>query len=176
MLRRGYALGHLDHCQWESHSGGSERGLRIVSEIITEKVIAYITDGDSLLVFSHPHHPEAGIQVPAGTVEEGESPEEAVLREAREETGLDGLKIQAYLGVQEHDLSAHGRSELQRRHAFHLVLCGRAPVRWRHYEEHPSDGSPGPIEFEFYWVEFPDRVPELSGGQGELLCRLRPAS
>jgi ADP-ribose pyrophosphatase YjhB (NUDIX family) len=139
-----------------------------------EKVVAYITDGNKLLVLSHPHHPEAGIQVPAGTVEEDESLEEAVLREAREETGLDDLEIRSYLGVRECDLAAFGRPEVQRQHFFHLVLCGETPARWRHYEEHPSDGSTEPIEFEFFWVNLPDEVPGLAGGQGEFLGRICP--
>ena len=138
----------------------------------TEKVTAYITNGDRLLVFSHPHHPDAGIQVPAGTVEEGEPLDDAVLREAREETGLDNLEIRSYLGVREYDLSPLGQSGIQRRHFFHLVLCGEAPTRWRHYEEYPSDGSSEPIEFEFFWARFPDEVPELAAGQGELLHKL----
>jgi hypothetical protein len=33
-----------------------------------DKVIAYITHGDRLPVFSHTQYPEAGIQAPAGTV------------------------------------------------------------------------------------------------------------
>ena len=150
----------------------SEQGLTIVSEITAEKVIAYITYGDKLLVFSHTCYPEAGIQVPAGTVEEGEPLDEAVLREAREETGLEGLRIQSYLGVREYDLSAFDLSGVQRRHFFHLALCGEAPTRWRHYEQYPSDGSTEPIEFEFFWARFPGEVPELAGGQGELLHRL----
>ncbi|MBC8446451.1 MAG: NUDIX domain-containing protein [Chloroflexi bacterium] len=146
-----------------------------VSPMAAEKVIAHITEEDRLLVFSHSQHPEAGIQVPGGTVEAGESPAVAVLREAREETGLDGLQIQTCLGVQEYALSAPGGAAIQRRHVFHLTLRGAAPARWRHYEHHPSDGSPGPIELEFFWVRFPDRVPELAGGQGELLHALERA-
>jgi 8-oxo-dGTP pyrophosphatase MutT (NUDIX family) len=138
----------------------------------TEKVVAYITDGEKLLVFSHPYHPEAGIQVPAGTVEEGESLDEAVLREAREETGLDNLEIRSYLGMSAYDLSAFGQSGVQRRHYFHLALCGEAPAGWKHYEMHPSDGSTEPILFELFWVRFPNEVPELSGGQGDLLHTL----
>ena len=140
-----------------------------------EKVIAYITCGDKLLVFSHTRYPEAGIQVPAGTVEEGESLEEAVLREAREETALDDLEIQSYLGVREYDLSALDGVGVQRRHFFHLALCGEAPARWRHYEKYPSDGSTEPIDFEFFWARFPGEVPELAGGQGELLDILETA-
>jgi 8-oxo-dGTP pyrophosphatase MutT (NUDIX family) len=76
-----------------------------MSKVTTEKVVAYITQGDKLLVFSHPHHPGAGIQVPAGTIKAGEAPEEAVLREAYEETGLDKLKLRAFLGMREYDLA-----------------------------------------------------------------------
>ncbi len=54
---------------------------------IVQKVVAYITCGRWLLVFEHVGIPEAGVQVVQGTVEEGERLEDAVLREAREETG-----------------------------------------------------------------------------------------
>jgi ADP-ribose pyrophosphatase YjhB (NUDIX family) len=54
-------------------------------------VLAYITCQQKLLVFRHSYEPEAGIQVPAGTIEEGEPPEQAVLCEAFAETGLTGL-------------------------------------------------------------------------------------
>lgn len=43
-----------------------------------------------LLVFAHP---TASVQVPAGTVEEGEAFEDAALREAQEETGLEHLRL-----------------------------------------------------------------------------------
>jgi 8-oxo-dGTP pyrophosphatase MutT (NUDIX family) len=59
-----------------------------------EKVSAFVTkDGDlgpELLVF---RHPLAGIQVPAGTVEFGETAEEAVVREVAEESGIKQTKI-----------------------------------------------------------------------------------
>ena len=57
------------------------------------KVYAYITRGDHLLVFRHVDFPEAGIQIPGGTLEDGEEPDEAVLREAFEETGLEELQF-----------------------------------------------------------------------------------
>ncbi len=58
-----------------------------------ERVLAYITQGDRLLVFRHTQSVEAGIQVPGGTVEPGESPEAAALREAQEESGLADLHL-----------------------------------------------------------------------------------
>ena len=38
-----------------------------------QKVLAYIIQDDRLLVFRHTQFPEAGIQVPGGTVEQGEA-------------------------------------------------------------------------------------------------------
>ena len=67
-----------------------------------EKVTAFITragpTGRELLLFRHPN---AGIQLPAGTVEAGETPEQAVLREAAEETGLMNLRLVRSLGSRE---------------------------------------------------------------------------
>ncbi|HLG76146.1 MAG TPA: NUDIX domain-containing protein [Ktedonobacteraceae bacterium] len=61
-----------------------------------EKVTAFITDEarSHLLVF---RHPSAGVQVPAGTVEAGETAEHAVLRETYEESGLQSVRIVARL-------------------------------------------------------------------------------
>ena len=71
-----------------------------LSERYLDKVTAFVTrqgaDGLELLAFQHPH---AGVQLPAGTVEEGEPPEQAVLREVREETGLEHLRIVKYIGA-----------------------------------------------------------------------------
>lgn len=64
------------------------------------KVTAFITrateSGRELLVFLHP---TAGLQVPAGTVETGETPEAAVLRETAEEAGLHSVSIVERLAV-----------------------------------------------------------------------------
>jgi 8-oxo-dGTP pyrophosphatase MutT (NUDIX family) len=48
-----------------------------------------VRDGD-LLVFEHRDFPEAGTQVPAGTVDRGEAPARTVVREVLEETGVRG--------------------------------------------------------------------------------------
>jgi 8-oxo-dGTP pyrophosphatase MutT (NUDIX family) len=72
-----------------------------------EKVTVFVTRGPSeareLLVF---RHPSGGIQLPAGTVEEGEPAEEAALRETWEETGLTAVEVAAYLGVQPQTMRA----------------------------------------------------------------------
>ena len=54
-------------------------------------------------------HPTAGIQIPAGTVEEGEDLETAVKREVYEETGLQFVEIESYLGCFENELENNQR-------------------------------------------------------------------
>lgn len=91
------------------------------------KVIAYITYSGKLLVFRHTHHPEAGIQVAAGTVELGESLNRAVLREAQEETGLEAIRIKIYLGADDYPAILQGEPAIFHRHFFHLVLDHEPP-------------------------------------------------
>jgi 8-oxo-dGTP pyrophosphatase MutT (NUDIX family) len=59
---------------------------------VTALVVRAQPAGAEILLFQHPY---AGIQIPAGTIEPGEAPAAAALREAFEETGLA-----AFAGVQ----------------------------------------------------------------------------
>lgn len=138
---------------------------------IKRKAFAYITHQQKLLVFRHPYAPEAGIQVPAGTIEEGEAPEKAALREAYEETGLAGLVLDGFLGEHERDMADFGREELHHRYFYHLRCQGQPPIRWRHKERFPSDGSEPPI-FEFFWAPLADGVPRLIADHDRMLPRL----
>ncbi len=126
------------------------------------KVYAYITRADQLLVFKHVDFPEAGIQIPGGTIESGETPEIAVMREASEETGLQGLVLEKYLGSDEyHVLSTHPE-EIHLRHFYHMLCAQDTADTWQHYENYPSDGSPDPILFEFYWLPLTDAAGKLN--------------
>ena len=75
-----------------------------------EKVTALITQVrngvNMLLVFKHP---TAGIQIPAGSVEPGENIETTAIRETYEETGIQQVKIEEYLGCMENELDPHQR-------------------------------------------------------------------
>ncbi len=75
-----------------------------------EKVTAFITQERNgvkvVLVFKHP---TAGVQIPAGSVEVGEDLETAVLRETYEETGLQQVKIEKYLGCFENEFGKQQR-------------------------------------------------------------------
>ena len=136
---------------------------------MVEKVVAYITRDDHLLVFRHVDS-GAGIQVPAGTLEPGEAPDDGVLREAREETDLESLTIRRFLGCRDYDMSPYGIAELHRRYHYHLECEGDAPSTWRHFET--GGGTSEGIEFELYWVRLPDQVPELAVAQGDFVAEL----
>ncbi len=143
--------------------------------MIKHKVLAYITHHHRLLVFSHPDFPDAGIQVPAGTLEAGEHPAVGVMREAFEETGLQALRLDAFLGEYDHEFPEFGH--VHRRRFYHLICEEMPPERWQHCEMHPSDGSPAPIRFEFFWAQLPDgtspcNVPDLAPGHEKMLPQL----
>ncbi|HEX2037164.1 MAG TPA: NUDIX domain-containing protein [Chloroflexota bacterium] len=139
---------------------------------LKRKVFAYVTHqdylGQRLLIFSHPRAPAAGLQVPAGTVEGGESLEAAVMREAREETGLTDLLLVGFLGEQLRDMADVGRWEVHQRYFFHLRCLGDPPPTWRQVERFGSEARPGvePPLFEFFWVRLPHEVPELTTDHG----------
>jgi 8-oxo-dGTP pyrophosphatase MutT (NUDIX family) len=91
------------------------------------KVTSFVTRGSGaaaeLLVF---WHTGAGIQVPAGSVEEGESFEAAAIREAAEESGLERLRLVGRLGVRTFDLP-EGRGVLRRDLALQTRPAADAP-------------------------------------------------
>ncbi len=138
--------------------------------VLKEKVVCYVVRDERLLVFRHCDYSyeEVGIQVPAGTIDSDETPEQAALREAREETGLDGLAIVRKLGVTEYDITPY-RYEIQRRHVFQLELHSPAPERWLSQESH--DGEQPPTRFECFWISL-RAAHVLQSGQGALLGRL----
>ena len=137
-----------------------------------QKALAYITHGNRLLIFRHLHHPEAGVQVPGGTVKEGEPPEAAVMREAFEETGLTELSFDCYLGEQSWAMTAAGHEEIHHRRFYHLRCAGTPPEVWCHVERgSPGDSGPGYL-FELYWADLPHGIPELIAAHGALLPAL----
>jgi len=136
------------------------------------KVFAYITQGNDLLVFEHEDAPEAGIQVPAGTLEDGETPEEGVLREAKEETGLQKLSIVRFLGEQIRDMSDYGKSEIHHRYFYHLISEDDTHPLWRHYEHYSSDNSGKPYLFWFHWSDI-NQLPELIADHDFYVKKLR---
>lgn len=142
--------------------------------VVRRKAFAYITTGQRLLLFTHPEHPEAGIQVPAGTLRDGEDPVAGALREAEEETGLSGLRVAGVIGGQRYDMRPFGADEFHDRTFVHLVLDDPAPETWIHGEFDPSDAHDDgrPIPFAFFWVDLPDGVPPLIADHDRFVVRL----
>lgn len=140
---------------------------------IRRKAFAYVTSGTRLLLFTHPEHPEAGIQVPAGTMERGEDPAIAALREAHEESGLRALRLERWLGRSLFDAHPYGRDEHHDRWFFHIA-CDEAPERWRHSEETPVDGGE-PIPLDFFWADLRGELPVLIAGQDHFIPKLKDA-
>ena len=134
------------------------------------KVTTYITCDEKLLVFRHVDHPEAGIQVPAGTAEPEEDLERAALREAEEESGLSDFVVNRYLGKTNYIFEPAAGSTMEiERHYYHLVWPG--PIRestWRHWELTPSVGHEDRLLFELFWVDIKD-VPQMPGKLSEKL-------
>ncbi|WP_332900258.1 MULTISPECIES: NUDIX hydrolase [unclassified Haladaptatus] len=115
-----------------------------------QKACAYITRGDhELLVFEGPGH--EGLQIPKGTIEPGENPRTAVLREIIEESGLGAISETRHLTT---DVWTRRNSPPRRyiRHFFHTTVH-EPRDRWTHTVT--GDGEESGAEFEFSWVELP---------------------
>ena len=134
-----------------------------------EKVLAYITrtkeNREKLLVFEHQDFPEAGIQVPAGTVEANEPIEDAVVREIREESGLFLKGHCRFLG--RFEWFREDRNELHYRNVFHVRYAETLKNEWLH--EVLGHGEDRRMVFRFYWEDIKVAKTSLAADQGKYL-------
>ncbi len=126
------------------------------------KVLAYVVRTDSsdwrLLVFEHVDYPDAGLQVPAGTVEPGEPLETAMWRELFEESGLQPPQVSLVGKLAEFPQPAWDNA----RHVYLLHAIPGLPPAWRHAVTGGA-GDSGLI-FDYRW-EALSRPPRLAGNQ-----------
>jgi 8-oxo-dGTP pyrophosphatase MutT (NUDIX family) len=131
-----------------------------------QKVMAYLVRRGAarpeLLVFEHRDHPDAGVQVPAGTVEPGEAIETALLRELREEAGLTPAQVRVVRKLAE----AYEIASDQQRHVFELAPLTALRDRWTHTVR--GAGEDQGLVFQYYWVPLTPAL-ELAGDQHRFL-------
>jgi 8-oxo-dGTP pyrophosphatase MutT (NUDIX family) len=122
--------------------------------IIDKAVAAVVRQNGAaaeLLVF---RHPLAGVQLPKGTVEPGETPAEAVLRELEEESGLRLAVEPRPLGQWRRVLDGRfgelATGDVHLWHLFALAAPEALPERW----SHTASGSPEEegLSFAFHWL------------------------
>ncbi len=94
------------------------------------KAVLYVTRGRELLVFTQRDHPSAGVQVPKGTVDPGETPDQTALREGFEETGLAFDRPGRFLGVAE--VLVPGARFTELRHHYWFEAPPGTPDVWDH--------------------------------------------
>ncbi|HEV7318750.1 MAG TPA: NUDIX domain-containing protein [Ensifer sp.] len=132
------------------------------------KVLIYATWQGRLLLFDEPDFPEIEIQVPGGTMEPGESPEQAAAREFTEETGLTSPQALTHLVTQDYHYKKDERTVCHRRHYFHVALGEEQQESWTHQEMTPFGGGE-PIRFRFFWLEIEEARSRLGYGMQDAL-------
>jgi putative (di)nucleoside polyphosphate hydrolase len=111
-----------------------------------------------LLVFDHPE--DGGMQLPKGTVEAGETPEDAVRRELLEESGIAYDGALEPLGTLDRECEAGVEGNVHRHaqlwHLYVMRVDGALPETF----EHVASGSPEEdgLVFRFRWLAADDPV------------------
>ncbi len=138
----------------------ARNGNRIAG--VKQKVLAYIVrqraDEPELLVFEHtdPADRDAGIQVVKGTADPGESVEEAMRRELREESGMSHLDNLSMIGQLQQDWE-DGSEEW---HIFAARVNSDLPDVWEHTVT--GAGDDGGKIFRYFWLPL-NSHPRLAG-------------
>src|SRR5579871_2683814 len=133
------------------------------------KVAAYIirrsaSGHEELLVFAHRDMRHVPIQVPAGTIEDGEEIAHALFREIGEESGLVNLTIVRKLGV--HQFIWEDSGHPGERHFFLLRAASDTPNTWDHAVQ--GGGLDDGLVFSYSWVRVTDGF-RLEGDIGKFL-------
>jgi 8-oxo-dGTP pyrophosphatase MutT (NUDIX family) len=134
-----------------------------------QKALAYVTrrapDGLKLLVFENRGDQNIGqarLQVPAGSIDPGESPEAGAIRELFEESGLSDLRMVGLL--ERYTWTGPTTGNLHHRHVYHFESDQKLPEQWDHTVTAGEDDE-GHV-FSFRWIPVNDASSQLIHGQG----------
>ena len=128
-------------------------GVETVTTTYSQKAYAYVTrrtdEDDQLLVFRERADPDAGIQVPKGGIDDGETPGAAVRRELREEAGIDHETPVFHLAS---DRWQRTDGKRVARHFFHLPV-DEPRDEWAH--EVSGGGEDDGLIYDLSWRSLP---------------------
>jgi ADP-ribose pyrophosphatase len=86
---------HLRRDLYRFEPSGEERDFVVVDSPSWVNVVPITSEGNVVLIRQFRHGVrEVTIEIPGGLIDEGETPENAAVRELREETGYEGDRIQ----------------------------------------------------------------------------------
>ena len=104
-------------------------------DIVQLVVGAVVRDGGNVLLLRRPADDFMGgiYELPSGKVDTGEDPRTALVREVKEETGLDIADVTGYLGSFDY-LSGSGKAS--RQFTFTVEVATTAPVVLTEHDEH----------------------------------------
>lgn len=129
----------------------------------SRKVFAYIIRGPEenreLLVFEYKGEPEAGVQVPGGTIAEGELLIDALYREVQEETGLPREVLDFAGKIHKYNYYPDHKDKVYERNLFHFEYTGDQVDGWEHTIR--SNGRDNGMTLLFRW-EPVDHLPKLA--------------
>jgi len=115
-----------------------------------------VVDGERLLLLRKPTLGE--IVLPKGHIEEGETPEQAAVRETIEETGYSNLEVVADLGVLQAQYPRQGAWYIRDEHYFLMRLRGLERAEGLEYDDAAEDK----ITFALLWVSLAEAEGRIS--------------
>lgn len=123
--------------------------------IVTHKAAACVVRtgdrGPELLVF---RHPLAGVQIPKGTIESGETAADAAARELAEESGILAGRVLRQVGWHQFDVGEDATDAGPReRQVWHTFLMAADAEQRESWSQHASGSEiEASLVFEFFWL------------------------